>query len=238
MLAPLSLAMRIIFSPVWILWRGYLLLWWAFGEDDAKPTVGPDGKMTPAPATPKPRGLLMSGFVATGLLSAVSGAIAGGLAGAAEISDSTALAAWLWATAAAAIGTTFMVRKVVRRRRARVSTIRGAAMAAAGAARSAGAAAFKVGVAAGRAGVAAGKAGAVAERASQAAEGAGRIAKSCYRAAADASKKVAPPVVAGAKQVGPMCARGFASIRRVAAELRGPKPAAGTPVETPAAPSA
>lgn len=133
MLSVFGIMSRIIFSPVWLLWRGYLLLWWAFGEETPKlAQTSKDAGTKDAQGSafelidsrkdssmpPRPTGALIAGFVsslftflAAGGLSRV--AINGGA------DPRTATLVWLWTTAAVSFASVFVVRRVERKRRLR-----------------------------------------------------------------------------------------------------------------------
>lgn len=145
MLQVLSIMSKVVFSPVWLLWRGYLLLWWAFGEENpgaaSKPKFGaPVGggrassgdkgaaqdsafevvdSRAPAPKAERPTGPLMGGFVGSLLAFAVSGVISRAAIYEGGADPRVATLVWLWVTAAASLGSIFIVRRVDRKRRAR-----------------------------------------------------------------------------------------------------------------------
>lgn len=50
-----AMALRIAASPVWLLWRGYLFLWWAFDDSPERAAARLSAKTTAAADVPPPR---------------------------------------------------------------------------------------------------------------------------------------------------------------------------------------
>lgn len=135
MLSVFGIMSKIIFSPVWLLWRAYLMLWWAFGEETPKLTQAPNAaaakdaqasafevvdsrEQAKSPALSRPTGALIAGFVSSLFTFLASG----GLSRVAinEGSDPrTATLIWLWTSAVVTFASLFVVRRVDRKRRAR-----------------------------------------------------------------------------------------------------------------------
>ncbi len=151
MLSVFGIMSKILFSPVWLLWRAYLMLWWAFGEEPPKPSPASQSPLRQdaqgssfevidsresVPLAPRPTGALIAGFVSSVFTFLASG----GLSRLAVVEGADPRAAtlvWLWATAAATLTSIFVVRRVERRRRARGMSLFQAAKAKASAARTA-----------------------------------------------------------------------------------------------------
>lgn len=217
MLSVFGIMSKIIFSPVWLLWRAYLMLWWAFGEETPKlPQTPKDAAAKDAqasafevvdsrektPTPPRPTGALIAGFVSSLFTFLASG----GLSRVAinEGSDPrTATLIWLWASAAITFASLFVVRRVDRKRRARGMSLLQATKAKAAAA---GAACKKV-----------------------AAFGGLRAGTVCAKAAANGCEKAwrfSQDIGSKAKAAAPGIASKFASVAR---DLRDPvRPAAKT----------
>lgn len=51
----LSMALRVATTPVWVLWRGYLLLWWAFDDSAQRAGAKLSAKTTSAVDVPPPK---------------------------------------------------------------------------------------------------------------------------------------------------------------------------------------
>ncbi|MFO0835465.1 MAG: hypothetical protein U0638_10865 [Phycisphaerales bacterium] len=132
MLSVLSLMSKIVFFPVWALWRVYLLLWWAF---DTRPSPAPAAAQagvqdsafqvtssSPEPL-PLPRGALRGGFVGTWVVSIALGALCAALADQHVIEPGRAAVAWGWGSALTTVASLLAVRTVVNRRRAKVSPV-------------------------------------------------------------------------------------------------------------------
>lgn len=130
MLSVLSLMSKIVFFPVWALWRAYLLLWWAF---DTRPAPAPAAAQpgvqdsafqvtssSPEPL-PLPRGALRGGFVGTWLVSIALGGLCAALADQHVIEPGRAAIAWGWGSALTTVASLLAVRAVVTRQRAKVS---------------------------------------------------------------------------------------------------------------------
>ena len=136
MLQVLSLMSKIVFAPIWILWKGYNVLWWAFEgfgrrdvpiEDPSAPERGAAFEITdsrPAElALTPPIGLLKGGFAGTLALSAGAGIASGALASSQTLSPTHAWLVWGWASVIASLVSIFAVRKVALER-ARRKTMR------------------------------------------------------------------------------------------------------------------
>ena len=132
MLSVLSLMSKIVFFPVWALWRAYLLLWWAF---DTRPAPAPAAAQpgvqdsafqvtssSPEPL-PLPRGALRGGFVGTWLVSIALGGLCAALADQHVIEPARAAIAWGWGSALTTVASLLAVRAVVTRQRAKVSRV-------------------------------------------------------------------------------------------------------------------
>lgn len=132
MLSVLSLMSKIVFFPVWALWRAYLLLWWAF---DTRPSPAPAAAQAgvqdsafqvtnsnPEPL-PLPRGALRGGFVGTWIVSIALGALCAALADQQVIEPGRAAVAWGWGSALTTVASLLAVRAVVSRQRAKVSRV-------------------------------------------------------------------------------------------------------------------
>ncbi|MBX3390624.1 MAG: hypothetical protein KF691_14345 [Phycisphaeraceae bacterium] len=51
----LSMVLRVATSPIWLLWRGYLLLWWAFDDSSERAAARLSAKTTSAAYIPPPK---------------------------------------------------------------------------------------------------------------------------------------------------------------------------------------
>lgn len=51
----ISMSLRVASSPIWLLWRGYLLLWWAFDDSSERAASRLSAKTTAAADIPPPR---------------------------------------------------------------------------------------------------------------------------------------------------------------------------------------
>jgi len=51
----ISMSLRVATSPIWLLWRGYLLLWWAFDDSSERAASRLSAKTTAAADIPPPR---------------------------------------------------------------------------------------------------------------------------------------------------------------------------------------
>lgn len=132
MLAVLSLMSKVVFFPVWALWRVYLMLWWAFDTRPAPlPAAAEPGvqdsafqvtSSKPEPL-PVPRGALRGGFVGTSIVSIALGALCAALADQHLIEPGRAAVAWGWGSALTTVASLLAVRTVVGRRRARLSPV-------------------------------------------------------------------------------------------------------------------
>ncbi|MCC6228075.1 MAG: hypothetical protein IT432_02490 [Phycisphaerales bacterium] len=132
MLSVLSLMSKIVFFPVWALWRLYLLLWWAFDTRSAPaPVAAQPGvqdsafqvtSSSPEPL-PLPRGALRGGFVGTWLVSIALGGLCAALADQHVIEPGRAAIAWGWGSALTTVASLLAVRAVVSRQRAKVSRV-------------------------------------------------------------------------------------------------------------------
>jgi hypothetical protein len=132
MLAVLSLMSKIVFFPVWALWRVYLLLWWAFDTRPAPlPAAAEPGvqdsafqvtSSNPEPL-PLPRGALRGGFVGTSIVSIALGALCAALADQHMLEPARAAIAWGWGSALTTVASLLAVRTVVSRQRAKLSPV-------------------------------------------------------------------------------------------------------------------
>ncbi len=130
MLAVLSLMSKVVFFPVWALWRVYLMLWWAFDTRPAPlPAAAEPGvqdsafqvtSSNPEPL-PLPRGALRGGFVGTSIVSIALGALCAALADQHMIEPGRAAIAWGWGSALTTVASLLAVRAVVSRQRAKLS---------------------------------------------------------------------------------------------------------------------
>ena len=136
MLQVLSIMSKFIFAPVWLLWKGYGLLWWAFegtgrlAEKDAarEPDRGNSFDISDSrpcvAALAAPTGLLRGGFIGTLMASGVFAGFASLLAEGHAVSSDRAWALWACGTGFAAVGSIFAVRRVAMAR-ARRKTLAG-----------------------------------------------------------------------------------------------------------------
>lgn len=130
-----SVVWRVLFAPLWITWRAYRILWWAFDSDprragasaslaprNAPPPHGDAPPATPASPTPPitpasiapPLAALRGGYLASLLASALI-AIPTRLAVAShQLSPGAGWLTWGWATLAVAVASLFFVRHVAR----------------------------------------------------------------------------------------------------------------------------
>lgn len=111
---------KVAWAPVWVLWRGYLGLWWAYADESRDPPRTQEKAfdvIEPVTAMkPRPEGLLRGGFAGA---VAASGAMAFGaaqLASGEVISSSTAWWAWAWGSLAGVVASIIAVRHVDRTR--------------------------------------------------------------------------------------------------------------------------
>jgi hypothetical protein len=148
MLAFLRTASRVAFAPVWVLWRGYRVLWWAFDDSDGRRaegavSVAPPGTPPAADARPNTDAPLhgpeqqasfeivdtsprpdppplgaLRGGFAASLLASIGTGVY--LAGGEHpgLSTSGAWMAWAWATLLGAVASVYVVAHVARRQRA------------------------------------------------------------------------------------------------------------------------
>ncbi len=138
MVSVLTIMLRFLFLPVWLLWKAYVLLWWAF--DDDPPPQRPNGAAEPLAGAPQtqnssfeitdsrapapaprtmPRGALRGGFagslVGSGLIAAACSAATGeGVA-----TPGRAALTWAYLSALVLVASLLAVRHVVRRERRR-----------------------------------------------------------------------------------------------------------------------
>ncbi|MDX2018245.1 MAG: hypothetical protein SFY95_11500 [Planctomycetota bacterium] len=135
MLATLAVLWRVVVSPIWALWRGYLALWWAFDDASilglrAKPTPAPTpvpGPVDqPAPAAvsaqrpaEKPLRLLKTGFALSLASSLALAWLAGVGASQAWMSESGAWMFWAWGSIGSAVTSILAVRQAHRKELAR-----------------------------------------------------------------------------------------------------------------------
>lgn len=133
MLQVLSLMSKCLFAPIWLLWKGYGVLWWAFeGTGRAAQSPGPRtperGNAFEVTDTrdslahlPPPTGLLRGGFVGTLFSSGFILIFAQALQEAGVLSADRSWALWGCGTAFAAVGSIFAVRHVALRQAKRKS---------------------------------------------------------------------------------------------------------------------
>lgn len=132
----LSTFAKIAFFPVWILWKGYTGLWWAF-DDVPSPRKVPGAagvagaaavaggpaqdtsfqvidSMPRAEARPKPLLALRLGFAASLIGSAMLGAITGGISEAGHLTPQHAAMAWAWGSLALFVGSVWSIARARR----------------------------------------------------------------------------------------------------------------------------
>lgn len=132
MLTLLSTVAKVVFFPVWGLWKAYLGLWWAFNE----PGRAAPGAGEASASMARPVGLLRAGFAGSMAVSLMAGGWALLLHASEVWGPASAALAWAWITAATMTGSVWLVRRQARRRRTwreRVTAGVAAAAAAAGA---------------------------------------------------------------------------------------------------------
>src|SRR5436190_17651369 len=142
-----SMIARILLSPLWLLWRFYGVLWWAFNEESNAPRAssspvvaneaaadaasGPrtqrsaqdaafeivDSRPAAAPA-PKPTGALKLGFAASLVVGVLLAAAVNSAAGHEVIRPSSQLPLWLWSFCMVFVGSLWPVRHIARRQQA------------------------------------------------------------------------------------------------------------------------
>lgn len=118
---------RVLFAPLWVTWRGYRILWWAFDSDprragasaslaprNAPPPPGDAASPTPPTLLAPPIGALRGGYIAT-LFASVLIALPTRLAVASHhLTPGAGWLTWGWATLAVAVASLFFVRHVAR----------------------------------------------------------------------------------------------------------------------------
>lgn len=135
MLATLAVLWRVVVSPIWALWRGYLALWWAFDDASilglrAKPTPAPTPVPgpadQPAPAAvsaqrpaEKPLRLLKTGFALSLVSSLALAWLAGVSAHQSWMSEPNAWMFWAWGSIGSAVTSILAVRQAHRKELAR-----------------------------------------------------------------------------------------------------------------------
>lgn len=229
MLQVLSLMSRIVFSPIWILWKGYNVLWWAFEgfgrhdvavDDASAPERGASFEITdsrPAEvASTPPIGLLKGGFVGTMVLSAGAGVASAALASSQTLTPSHAWLVWGWASAIAAMVSIFAVRKVAMER-ARRKTVRDRIRAAVNRAGKGAASVAAAGFAAARQVAGGEPAASTTVRESSAASAAGPSAR---QRAAWAGSMVGKGAVAAGRCTATGCKAAWAGVRHAAATYK------------------
>jgi hypothetical protein len=123
MMQALTLVPKIAFFPLWILWKGYTGLWWAFDDEPGPRKVAEVGQDkafqavdSRPPARPKPLTALRLGFAASIIGSLVFGVITSIAAEAGGMSPRGAGFAWIWASAALFVGSVWGIRRAQRRK--------------------------------------------------------------------------------------------------------------------------
>lgn len=162
MLDVLRIMSKVLFAPFWILWKGYLGLWWAFDDSDARRAgvsanlAPPDAPPPPSHHTDAPRygaeqstsfeftnsaprpvrppmGPLKGGFVGTLILSSIAAVIGAALSAEHVITPAHAWILWAWGTLTPGVASLYVVRHVARRQaEQQPKTVFGKAKAAAG----------------------------------------------------------------------------------------------------------
>ncbi|MGH7244075.1 MAG: hypothetical protein ACREJD_11705 [Phycisphaerales bacterium] len=142
----ISMSLRVATSPIWLLWRGYLLLWWAFDDSSeraasrlsAKTTAaadiphprfvdGEDSNIVPSkntkktgmplpPPMPVPTGMLKGGFVGSMGLCSLFAMLTGGMAASGALSGQRATVLWAWGCTVVLCSSVLLVRSVARKR--------------------------------------------------------------------------------------------------------------------------
>ncbi len=140
MLEVLALMWRVVFSPVWVLWKLYGVLWWAF-DNTTVPQAPREQERGAAfevvdtrprsEAAPKPVGALRGGFIGSLASSGVYALAAQTASTHAWTSPQTAWGVWLWASVVTGVASLFAVRHVARRQAAKAAKRRGIMQAAA-----------------------------------------------------------------------------------------------------------
>lgn len=136
-----SLVGKTITAPLWLPWRAYKGLWWAFDvtpKTVRKPVAKGDPAKAPAaavgsgqrtafevvdstpPSRPLPVRSLRAGYAATYLMSAMTGGIVAGIASDGELSTGRAWVIWAWVTGTIAVASLLVVKKVAKREIAKI----------------------------------------------------------------------------------------------------------------------
>jgi hypothetical protein len=131
MFAVLTLMSKAMFLPIWLLWHGYGMLWWAFDDDapaastQETPERGSSFEVFDSRAAanryPKPVGVLRGGFVGSLGASAIFGVAAGALEQQEVVTSPHAVMLWAWASIVTLVASIFAVRHVVRKQRAKLT---------------------------------------------------------------------------------------------------------------------
>ncbi len=125
MLQVLSIMSKVLFSPFWLLWKGYNVLWWAF-EGFGRPAAVTNAATGPERGNafeitdsrpldserPAPIGLLRAGFAGSLFVSGAAAIVAGGLAQSHTLSATHSWLVWMWASVVSCVVSIFAVRRV------------------------------------------------------------------------------------------------------------------------------
>lgn len=142
MLEVMTLMYRVLFSPVWLLWKLYNGLWWAFDDSEAVVTSSVraesrgaafevvDSRPKPV-AAPRPTGALRGGFIGSIAACGGFGLITHNASHAHWITEQTGIGLWIWASVVTFVGSLFAVRRVARAQAQRAARKRGVAAAVA-----------------------------------------------------------------------------------------------------------
>ncbi|MBI1190907.1 MAG: hypothetical protein GC200_09540 [Tepidisphaera sp.] len=129
-----SVVWRVLFAPLWVTWRGYRILWWAFDSDprragasaslaprnappppgDAPLPASADPSQAPPMTTSPPLAALRGGYIASLLASAFIAFPTRLAVASHHLSPAAGWLTWGWATLAVAVASLFFVRHVAR----------------------------------------------------------------------------------------------------------------------------